>query len=86
VDKLIQTIDYQVEEILDIPDCNHVVNEQEEEVEMQPVSSCPTYEEAFRALSLLESVIVDDRTVKGMDVIQEFVSNIYANSLDVKSS
>jgi hypothetical protein len=66
--------------------------EQEEEVEgegMQPLPARPTWKDGLIALSVLDTVIsasdADDKIVKVMDDIQDFVFNIYRQSLKQRS-
>lgn len=57
---------------------------------MQTLLSHLTHKEAFTAMSVVDTIIsstnVDDKTQKAMDVIQELLSNIYKNSLKLRST
>jgi hypothetical protein len=52
---------------------------------MQPLPARPTWKDTFTALSVLDTVIsagdANEKTVKAMDDIQNFVSKIYRQFL-----
>jgi hypothetical protein len=52
---------------------------------MKPLPARPTWKDAFTALSVLDTVInsgdADEKIVKAMDDIQDFVSKIYRQFL-----
>jgi hypothetical protein len=60
------------------------------EEEMQWFPARPTWKDAFTALLMLDTVIsendADEKIVKVMDDIQEFVSKIYKQSLKKRST
>jgi hypothetical protein len=90
VDQLIPTTEDHTATSLDVPDSEHVAYEQEVEGEgAQPLPARPTRKDAFTALSVLDTVIsasdADERIVKAMDDIQDFVSKIYRQSLKQRS-
>jgi hypothetical protein len=79
VDQLIPTTEDHTATSLDVPDSDHVAYEQEEEGEgMQPLPARPTRKDTSTALSVLDTVIsasdADEKIVKAMDDIQDFVS------------
>jgi hypothetical protein len=81
-----------MEENLDILDCKHVMKECEEErvgEEMQPLPLCPAHKEAFTVLVMLHflpsSVGADDRVMRAVVVVQEFVPNTYKASVKQRS-
>jgi hypothetical protein len=90
VDQLIPTTEDRTTTSLDVPDSEHVAYEQAEEGEgTQPFSARPIQNDAFTALSVLDTVIsasdADEKIVKAMDDIQGFVSKIYRQSLKQRS-
>jgi hypothetical protein len=67
-----------------------VADEQEEDgEEMQPLPEHLTRKDAFTALSVLDRVNSssddDEKIVKALEEIQDFVSKIYKNSLKQRS-
>jgi hypothetical protein len=82
VDTLFQTTDNQLDENLDIPDCEHMANEREER---ESPLSYPTHKEALQYSQCWTLVNTDDKVVKAMGVIMEFVSNILKSSLKQNS-
>jgi adenine C2-methylase RlmN of 23S rRNA A2503 and tRNA A37 len=67
-----------------------MMDEQEEKgEEMQPLPERPTPRDVFTALSVLDGVIsssdADEKIVKALDEIQNFVSEIYKNSMKQRS-
>jgi hypothetical protein len=88
--QLIPTTEDHMATSLDVPDSEHVAYEQEEEGEgMQPLPVCPTRKDTFTALSELDTEIsasdADEKIVKAMYDIQDFVSKIYRKSLKQRS-
>jgi hypothetical protein len=86
VDRLIPTAEDHTATSLDVPDSEQVVYEWEVEgVGMQLLPARPTRKDAFTALSVLDTVIsasdANEKILKVMDDIQEFVSKIYRQSL-----
>jgi hypothetical protein len=91
VDQLIPTTEDHTATRLDIPDSDHVAYEQEEQGEgMQPLPARPTREDAFTALSVLDTVIsandANEKIVMAMDDIQDFVSKIYRQFFKQRST
>jgi hypothetical protein len=86
VDRLIPTTEDDTATSLDVPGREHAGSEGEE---MQWLSAHPTQKDAFMALSVLDAVIsasdADEKIVKAMDDIQDFVSKIYKQSLKQRS-
>jgi hypothetical protein len=75
---------------LDAPDSENVTYRWEEEgEEMQLLSACPAQKDTFMALSVSDTVIsaseADDKIVKVIDDIQDFVSTIYMQPLKQRS-
>jgi len=66
-----------LEEILGVPDCNHMGGMS---VEGDMAAAIRSLQKAFTAFSVMDSVttsyVADDKVVEAADVIQEFVSNI----------
>jgi hypothetical protein len=92
VDQLIPTTEDQKATSFGIHYSKHMVYEWQEEVEweeMQPLPACPTRKDALMALSELEIVIsandADEKIVKTIHDIQDFVSKIYKQSLKQRS-
>jgi hypothetical protein len=86
--QLTPTTEAQMTTSLGFPDGEDMVSEQEEEAEgeeMQLLSSHPAWKEAFKTLAVLDAVIIasnaDDKILRAMDDIQDFVSKIYKQSL-----
>jgi hypothetical protein len=63
--------------------------EEEKLEQTQPLPTRPPHKVAVMALSLLDVVVIasdtDDRIVKVMDELQDFVSKVYENSLKQRS-
>jgi hypothetical protein len=91
VNQLIPTAEDQTATSLDIPDSEPwCVSGKSRWGEMQPLSACPARKDTFTALSVLDTVIcesdADEKIVKTMDDIQDFVPSIYRQSLKQRST
>jgi hypothetical protein len=76
---------------MDVPDSKHMAYEWEDEAEeMQLLPACPPRKDTFVALSVLDTGIsasdANEKIVKAMDDIQNFVSKIYKQSLKQRST
>jgi hypothetical protein len=72
------------------PSSEHVVGKEEEKMEETwPLPTPPPRKDALMALSVLDSVVnvsdADNRLVKAMDELQDFVSKVYKNSFKQRS-
>jgi hypothetical protein len=90
VDQLIPTTEDHTATSLDVPDSEQVAYEREGEGEgIQLLPARPTRKDAVTALLVLDTVIsasdADEKIVKEMDDIQEFVSKTYTQSLKQRS-
>jgi hypothetical protein len=90
VNQLIPTTEDHTATSLDVPDSDHMAYEQEHEGEgMQLLPARLTWKDTFTELSVLDTVIsasdANEKIVKAMDDIQDFVSKIYRQSLKQRS-